>query len=238
MGQEDTIFIVLILIVFALSLAAQSRVQNVFRRYADTPAASGKTGSRIARELLAAKGSAAREEHDEMGRAARVESITGHLTDHYDPRTHVVRLSPEVANGTSVSAAAIAAHEVAHVLQYEEEYLPIKLRGAILPVAQIGSQAGPILVFVGLIFSLTPILALVGVGLYTFAVLFQVATLPVELNASRRAMKLLADGGYISREQEPQARKMLRAAASTYVLAALASFVTLLRLIMLSRRRR
>ena len=227
MGSEDSVFIILILVVFALSMVAQSRVQNVFRRYADTPAASGKTGSQIAGELLRAKGT-----------AARVESVHGHLTDHYNPRTHIVSLSAEVANGASVSAAAIAAHEVAHVLQYEEDYLPIKLRGAILPVAQIGSQAGPILVFVGLIFSLTPVLALVGVGLYTFAVLFQVATLPVEFNASRRAMKLLADGGYISREQEPQAKKMLSAAASTYVLAALASFVTLLRLIMLSRRRR
>jgi len=218
---------ILLLVILGLSLIASSRVARVFQRYQKQPAAGGKTGAQVAREILARSGS-----------GARVEGIAGRLTDNYNPRTHTVSLSPEVANSDSVSAVAIAAHEVGHVLQYEEDYLPVKLLGAILPVARVGSQAGPYLVIFSFLFGWTPTLALVGVGLYTFAVLFQLITLPVELNASRRALVLLEDGGYISAEQSPQAKKMLSAAASTYILAAIASFVSLLRLMLLTRRRR
>ena len=217
----------LVLAILGLSLIAQSQVKRVFTRYQKVPVASGKTGAQVARELLAANGS-----------GASVQGSSGRLSDNYNPRTHTVSLSAEVADSCSVSAVAIAAHEVGHVLQYEAEYLPIKLRGAILPVAQIGSQAGPYLVIFSLFLGWNSIIALIGVGLYAFATLFQLVTLPVELNASRRALALLEDCGYISAEQSPGAKKMLSAAASTYVLAALASFVSLLRLMVLSRRRK
>jgi len=226
-GEYDSIFFILVLAVFALSMVAQGRVARVFARYAKQPAAGGKSGGQVAKEILARSGS-----------AVQVQGVHGHLTDHYNPRTHIVGLSQEVFNSASVSAVAIAAHEVGHVLQYEEDYLPIKIRGTLLPVAQVGSQAGPFLVLFGLILGWSPVFALIGVALYTFAVLFQLFTLPVELNASRRALELLVDGGYITPEQSPEAKKMLSAAATTYILAAVASFVTLLRLLMLSRRRR
>ncbi|MDO4544169.1 MAG: zinc metallopeptidase [Clostridia bacterium] len=209
----------LVFVVFGLSIFASSRVRSVFSRYNQTPSQRGQAAHGVARELLYNAGS-----------GVQIERVQGSLTDHYNSKTQTVGLSTEVYDSTSVAALAIAAHEIGHVMQYEEDYVPIKVRNAILPVARLGSQAGPILCIVGLLLSSYP-LAIAGVALYAAMLLFQLFTLPVEFNASRRAIALLTDGGYITDSEAPAAKKVLRAAAMTYVLAALASLISLLRLL-------
>ncbi len=168
----------------------------------------------------------------------QITPVQGRLTDHFDPRTNIVGLSEAVYNDNSVAALAVAAHEIGHVMQYETGYIPFRVRNAILPVASFGSQAAPFIVIIGLIMS-SYNLAMFGVILFAGMLLFQVVTLPVEFNASRRAIEMLESGGYLSYDEAPQAKAVLRAAALTYVVAALASLVTLLRLLgMASRTRR
>ncbi len=232
MRMEGYLYYFIAIAIMLLSLAAQSHVQRVFRKYAEQPAAHGLCAAQIAQELLR-----------QNGLTLPVQSVTGELTDHFDPRSQVVGLSEAVYGSNSVSAYAVAAHEIGHVLQYNEDYAPMKLRSAILPAANIGSRIGPFLVLGGLLLSLLTTwagnigyyIAMVGAVLYVAVLLFQLVTLPVEFNASQRGLALLTSGGYLTEDEMPGAKKMLRAAALTYVLAALGSLVTVLRFFSLAR---
>lgn len=230
--MPDYIYLILLFAVMILSLIAQGRVQSVFNKYAQVPTKRGVTGAQLAQELLYRN-----------GLSLPVQPVSGSLTDHYDPKNQVVGLSEAVYGSSSVSALAVAAHEIGHVLQHNEDYAPMRLRSVILPAANIGCRIGPFLVFGGLLLSYIArgtgnagyYIALAGVGLYVMMLLFQLITLPVEFNASKRGLSMLTEGGYIDEEELPGAKKMLRAAAMTYVLAALGSFVTVLRLLSIAR---
>ncbi len=230
-GMENYVYYFLAIAVMVLSLIAQSRVQSVFNKYAQIRTVRGITGVQLANELLR-----------KNGISMPVTQVSGSLTDHFDPKNQVVGLSQSVYNFDSVSALAVAAHEIGHVLQYNEDYRPMKMRTAILPVANIGCRIGPFLVIGGLLLSLLVenvgntgyYIAIAGVALYVAMLLFQLVTLPVEFNASSRGLSMLTEGGYLTDEELPGAKKMLRAAALTYVLAALGSFVTVLRLLSLA----
>ena len=223
----ETLMLALI-VVFVLSLIAQGKVRRVFKRYNTVPGARNIPAHEAAREMLMDNGS-----------SVTVQPVQGTLTDHYDPRSDTVGLSTEVYDSTSVAALAIAAHEIGHVLQYQENYAPIKWRTTVLPVANLGATFGPYMILIGLFMNLYP-LAVIGLALYGAMFLFQVVTLPVELNASRRGLELLDRGGYIDYSNRSDAQKVLSAAAWTYVLAALGSLLSFLRFFMLvngNRRR-
>ena len=225
-GSGDGIYIILLLIVMAVSMAAQGKVQRTFDRYAKLPASCGKTAAVVAQELLNRNNS-----------AVTITPVSGSLTDHFNPKTNVVGLSNQVYGSASISALAVAAHEIGHVMQYEEGYSPIRLRNAILPVASIGSQAAPWIVILGL-FMGSYNLAMIGVILFGAMLAFQLVTLPVEFNASTRGLRMLEEGNYISYEESDGAKAVLKAAAMTYVLAALASLISFLRLFSIAQRTR
>ena len=164
-----------------------------------------------------------------------IEAVSGNLTDHYDPRANVIRLSDSVRGNTSVAAIGVAAHEAGHAVQYATGYTPIKLRNTVLPAAQIGSNISVPLVILGFLFGMQPLVSL-GILLFSLVLLFQLITLPVELNASRRAILTLRNHQILNEEELSGAKNVLRAAALTYVAAALTSLMQLLRLITLSRR--
>ena len=225
--RYETLMLALI-VVFILSLIAQGKVKRVFNRYNSIPGARNIPAYQAAREMLMDNGS-----------SVAVPPVQGTLTDHYDPRNDTVGLSTEVYSSTSVAALAIAAHEIGHVLQYQENYAPIKWRTAVLPVANIGTTFGPYMILIGLFMNLYP-LAVIGLALYGAMFLFQLVTLPVELNASQRGLELLDRGGYIDVSNRADAQKVLSAAAWTYILAALGSLLSFLRFFMLvngNRRR-
>ena len=165
-------------------------------------------------------------------------ATTGHLTDHFDPRSKVIRLSEGVYNGTSIASVAVAAHECGHAIQHNEDYKPIKVRNAILPVANIGSSLALPLVLLGIFLGGFEILTTVGIALFLAVVLFQLVTLPVEFNASRRAMVSMEGLGILDDGELPGARRVLTAAAMTYVASVLSSLLSLMRLLLLSRSRR
>lgn len=212
--------------VLILGLIAQSRVQSTFNKYARVETERGLSAAWVAEELLRKEGS-----------AVTITPVGGKLTDHFNPRTNVVGLSESVYHESSVAAVAVAAHEIGHVMQYENGYLPIRIRNSILPVANFGSQAAPFIVLIGLFLGSYD-LAMLGVLLFGAMFLFQVVTLPVELNASRRAIAMLEEGGYITYDESPMAKKVLRAAAMTYIVAALSTLVSLLRLFAIAGRTR
>lgn len=224
--RMDGIYFLLLMLIMVLSMAAQGKVQRTFSRYAQVPSERGMPAEQIAQQLLYARGS-----------SAQITQVGGTLTDHFNPKTNVVGLSTQVYGSSSVAAIAVAAHEIGHVMQYEDGYAPIRLRNAILPVASIGSQAAPWIVIVGLMLSSFN-LAMAGVVLYGAMLAFQVVTLPVEFNASSRALRMLEEGNYISYDESDAARKVLNAAAMTYVLAALASLISFLRLLTIANRTR
>lgn len=203
-----------------LSLYAQFKIQSTFARYLQVRSAAGITGAEAARRLL------------ERARIydVAVEMTPGTLSDHYDPRKKVLRLSPQVYNGTSLASLGVAAHEVGHAIQHDIGYMPLNIRAAFVPVVNIGSTLAFPLLILGLILAIKP---LVWVGIYAFAavVLFQLVTLPVELNASARAMANLEGSGLISRAEVGATRKVLDAAALTYVAAAVVSILQLVRLL-------
>ncbi len=214
------------LAVMVLSLVAQAKVNSTFQKYAKVAASCRLPAVSVAQNLLRDGGS-----------DAQITSVGGRLTDHFNPRTNVVGLSQSVYNESSVSALAVAAHEIGHVMQYQEGYFPIRLRNAVLPVASFGSQIAPFLLLIGLLMN-SYRLAMVGVVLFGAMFLFQLVTLPVEFNASSRAIAMLTDGGYLSYDEIPQAKRVLRAAAFTYVVGALASLVNLLRALFIVNRTR
>lgn len=215
---------VLLLVVMVCSMVASGKVQRTFNKYADTVVSSGKTANQVASELLYNHGS-----------NVQVTPVQGSLTDHYNSQTNTVGLSQSVYGANSVSAIAVAAHEIGHVMQYQEGYGPIRFRNALLPVASIGSNLAPWIVIIGLLLFNSYTMAMVGVVLFGAALLFQLVTLPVEFNASSRALQMLESGNYITYEQSDAAKKVLHAAAMTYVWAAIASLVTFLRLLAIAR---
>lgn len=224
----DLLYFVL-LIVMVCSIVAQGKVQRTFNKYANTPVSSGKSADQIAGELLYRGGS-----------NVQITAVQGSLTDHFNSKTGVVGLSQSVYGSNSVAAVAVAAHEIGHVMQYQEGYSPIRFRNAILPVASIGSNLAPWIVIAGLLLFNSYNVAMIGVVLFGAALLFQLVTLPVEFNASGRALQMLQEGGYISYDQTDEAKKVLRAAAMTYVWAAIAALVSFVRLFLIasSARRR
>ncbi len=220
----------LVLIVAVLSILASANVNSTFKKYSNKMTARNITAERAARSILDANGLY----------NVKVESVQGSLTDHYDPKANVIRLSETVRNSSSVAAVGVAAHEAGHAVQYATGYVPIKIRNSIVPVASFGSKMGPYLIFAGLIMrgSMSDILLNFGIWFFAAAVLFQIITLPVELNASSRAIKILANEGYIESDEVPAVKKVLGAAAMTYVAAAAAAIANLLRIIIISSNRR
>ena len=210
-----------------IALFAQIKVSSTFNRYSRVPSSRGYTGAQAAEAVLRAHG---------VG-GVRIERVSGRLTDHYDPRTNVIRLSDGVYGSNSVAAMGVAAHEAGHAVQYAEGYGPIKLRSAIIPVCNVGSQLSIVLILVGLLLYSQALLG-IGILLFSLAVVFQLVTLPVEFNASRRAIETL-EGGYLLEGDELRgAKRVLGAAAMTYVAALLVSLAHLLRYLVLFGGRR
>lgn len=217
----------LIIIGMLLSLAASAKLKSTFAVYRGRRSASGLTGAEAARRILNAAGIT----------DVQIVPVSGSLTDHYDPRSKTVRLSEDIYGQTSLAAVGVAAHECGHAIQHHIDYAPLSIRSALVPVANFGSALSWPLFFAGLIFSIQPLLTL-GIVLFSFAVLFQLVTLPVEFNASSRALHMLESTGILSRDENSGARKVLRAAALTYVAALASSILQLLRLIILAGGRR
>lgn len=218
----DYYYLILIIPALLISLWAQFKVKSTFSKYSKVFATRGYTAAQIARYILDSNGLT----------GVRVERVAGDLSDHFDPRTNVVRLSDSVYNSTSVAAIGVAAHEVGHAIQYAENYSPMKFRSAIIPITQIGSTLSMPLIFLGVLFSLQPIVT-IGIVFFSFATLFQLITLPVEFNASNRALKILEDRDYLYGEELKGAKRTLTAAAMTYVAALIVSAMQLLRLILI-----
>jgi len=219
-------YIIYVLPALLISLAAQIAVKSSFSKYSKVYCAM--TGAQAARRVLEINGVS----------GVRIERVSGQLTDHYDPRTNVIRLSESVYDAASISAVGVAAHEAGHAVQYAKGYVPIKLRSAILPVSQIGSQLSMPLLLLGIVFSFELLINL-GIIFFCAALLFQLVTLPVEFNASRRAMSAIESGYLLTDERSVKgARSVLRAAAMTYVAAVIVSVMQLLRLLSLAGRRR
>ena len=219
-GLDPTIF--LVLAGALLSIWASSRVQGTFRRYSGMRSMTGMTGAEAAKRLLQSQGI-----YD-----VTVRPVRGNLTDHYDPRSKTVNLSESVYHATSVAAIGVAAHECGHAMQDHEDYGPLKIRSAFVPVASLGSNLSWPLILIGLLISRTPLIQL-GIWMFTLAVLFQLITLPVEFNASRRAVRLLDSQGILQGQEVEATSQVLKAAALTYVAAAAASILQLLRLVIL-----
>ena len=218
------VYILAIFAVTILGLIAQSSVKSTYKKYSCKSSGTSIPAYRVAQDII-----------QRNGLGVGLTQVSGSLTDHYNPKTEVVGLSQAVYNSDSVAAYAVMAHELGHVMQHRDSYIPIKIRNAILPVAQLGSSAAPYIVIIGLILN-SGTLAMIGVYLFAAVFLFQLVTLPVEFNASNRAIELLSEGGYIMRDNTSGAKKVLRAAASTYVVSTLATLVSLLRLLALAKR--
>jgi Zn-dependent membrane protease YugP len=221
---------ILVLPAFIFALYAQARVQAAFTRGMNIRSRAGVTGAQVASRLLA-----------DQGVDVSVEQIGRPMGDHFDPRSRVVRLSPQVYGGTSIAALAVAAHETGHAIQHSEGYAPLSVREAILPVASFGSTMALPLFILGMILGspgISRFLMTLAIWLFAGAVAFQIVTLPVEYDASRRALAMLTGNGYITEAETPQARNVLNAAALTYVAAAAVALTQLLRLLVLRGSRR
>ena len=212
-----------------LSMAASAKVNSTFQRYAKVRSMSGMTGAQVARKILDRNGL----------NNIPVEHVSGNLSDHYDPSAKVLRLSDSTYNSVSVAAIGVAAHECGHAIQHKEGYGPLKLRTAIVPAANIGSRLGVPIILLGLFFGGGgSFLVNLGIWVFSLAVLFQIVTLPVEFNASNRALVMLEDYGVLGSDEKRKAKSVLSAAAMTYVAAAASSILQLLRLIILFGGRR
>lgn len=214
---------ILIIIAAIISLIAQWRVNSAFSKYSRMASMSGMTGAQAARMILQSNGI----------NDVSVQRISGKLTDHYNPSTKVLNLSESVYGSTSVAAIGVAAHECGHAIQHARGYFPLSLRTALVPVANIGSQLSWVFIIVGAILSFNQTLITIGIIMFSAAVLFQLVTLPVEFNASARALEQLESNGILYRDEVSQTRKVLSAAALTYVAAAATAILQLLRLIIL-----
>lgn len=214
---------ILLIIGMLLSLVASTKLKSTFAVYRKIESTSGMTGAEAAQRILRNAGI-----YD-----VRVEPIRGELTDHYDPRTKIVRLSEPIYNKTSLAAVGVAAHECGHAIQHATNYAPLNIRSAIVPIANLGSSLSWPLFLIGLVMSFKPLLT-AGILLFSVAVLFQLVTLPVEINASGRALKLLNADGILAPQEVRGAKKVLTAAALTYVAALAGSILQLFRLLILA----
>lgn len=228
----DPTFLTLVLPCLLLSLWASSNVNSTFRKYSQQMSVRRITGAEAAQRVLRNNGV----------QGVRIERVSGKLTDHYDPRTNVIRLSQDVYDNTSTAAIGVACHEAGHAVQYAVGYAPIKLRAAIIPVTNFGSRLAMPLILLGLLFSafgqMAESLIYLGIACFGLSLVFQLVTLPVEFNASRRALQAIEDGGILTAEEQQGAKKTLTAAALTYVAATAVSLAQLLRLIAIFGGRR
>lgn len=226
----DITYLIFVVPALLLGLFAQAKMQSAFSKYSRVYSRRGVTADQVARGILSNHGL----------HGVTIEHVSGNLSDHYDPRTNTVRLSDSVYGSSSIAAIGVAAHEVGHAIQHAEHYAPLKLRNAIIPVTQIGSSLSMPLILVGLLLN-TPLLAYIGIALFAGVALFQLITLPVEYNASRRAVAILGEWDILDQQELGGTRKVLNAAALTYVAALLTSLAQILRLLVLvggnSRRR-
>lgn len=220
---DPTYFLVVIGAV--ICMIASAKVRTTYNKYARYASASGMTGAQAAEQILRAAGI-----YD-----VQIRHVSGSLTDHYDPRNQTLNLSDSVYASRSVAAVGVAAHECGHAIQHQVNYIPLNLRSAIVPVANIGSTLAWPLILIGLLFSgsSSNLFIQLGIVAFSFAVLFQLVTLPVEFNASRRALVMLEDMHILNETELPKTRKVLRAAALTYVASAAAAILQLLRLVIL-----
>ena len=222
----DYYYIILVIPAIIISMYAQFKVQSTYKKYSEVMSKKGLTAHDVTRKILDLSGLT----------NVKIEHIAGKLSDHYDPRTNVIRLSDSVYSDTSVASLGVAAHEAGHAIQHAIGYFPIKLRNTVLPVANIGSRLSVPLIILGIILSFEPLISF-GILLFSFVLLFQVITLPVEFNASRRALSILNDTNMLDESELIGSKKVLSAAAMTYVAAALVSATQLLRLLLISRNR-
>jgi len=228
----DWTYIVLVLPFIILSLLASASVKSTFGKYSKVSSRRGITGAQAAERVLRGNGVT----------NVRIERVAGQLTDHYDPKVNVIRLSDEVYNSTSVAAIGVACHEAGHAVQYAQKYGPITLRAAIIPITNIGSKLAMPLILLGLLLELfggiSNVFVMAGVACFSLSLVFQLVTLPVEFNASRRAIAAISQGNILTDDELVGAKKTLRAAAMTYVAATAVALVQLLRLILIFSRRR
>ena len=228
----DWTYIVLVLPCVLLSLWASSNVNSTFKKYSQQHSIRRITGAQAAQRVLSANGVS----------GVRIERVSGNLTDHYDPKTNVIRLSDSVHDSISTAAIGVACHEAGHAVQYAQSYAPIKLRAAIIPVTNFGSRLAMPLILIGILLSafgeLSTSLVYLGIACFGLSLVFQLITLPVEFNASRRAMEAIESGNLLTEEEQRGARKTLSAAAMTYVAATAVALAQLLRLIAIFGRGR
>ena len=230
----DWTYLVLVLPCVLLSLWASSSVKSTFNRYASQLSQRRITGAAAAQRVLSQNGVS----------GVRIERVSGNLTDHYDPKSNVIRLSEGVYDSTSTAAIGVACHEAGHAVQYAQNYAPIKLRAAIIPITNIGSKLAMPLILLGLVLtfleSFSSMLVYLGIACFGLSLVFQLITLPVEFNASRRAIAAIEQGGMLTAEEQRGAKQTLKAAAMTYVAATAVSLAQLVRLLVIfgGRRRR
>ena len=228
----DWTYIVLVLPCIIFSMWASSSVNSTFKRFSQKYSSRRITGAQAAQRELSHNGVS----------GVRIERVSGNLTDHYDPRTNVLRLSDSVYDSTSVAAIGVAAHEAGHAVQYARHYAPIHFRAAIIPITNIGSKLAMPLILLGVVLNfmggISTGLIYLGIAAFALSLLFQVVTLPVEFNASRRAMRAISDAELLTADEQRGARKTLTAAAMTYVAATAVALAQLLRLLVLFGRRR
>ena len=220
----------MLIVIAIVGFIVQAKLQSVFKKYSKVMFPGGLTGKDVAERML----------HDNGIYDVKVVSTPGHLTDHYNPSNKTLNLSDSVYGSTSVAAVGVAAHECGHAIQHQQGYVPLTLRSAIVPVANLGSTLAWPLILIGLFFTSNTGTFLIDLGIlcFSFAVLFQLVTLPVEFNASHRALRILGEQGILSDSELPYTRKVLKAAALTYVASAAASILQLLRLVLLFGGRR
>ena len=219
---------IFVIIGVIITLVASTRVKSTFNKYSGIRSLSGITGARAAAMLLESQGI-----YD-----VKIEHVRGELSDHFDPRNKVLRLSDTVYGSTSVAALGVAAHECGHAVQHDKGYAPLKIRAALVPVVNFGSRLSWPIILLGVLFGLNENFINIGIVLFSMGVLFQLVTLPVEFNASNRAMNMLESNGILRGDEVRHAKKVLNAAALTYVAGAAASLLQLLRLFLLFGRRR
>lgn len=228
----DWTYVVLVLPCVILAMIASASVNSTFKRFSKQISSRRITGAEAAKRVLSANGVT----------NVRIERVTGKLTDHYDPKSNVIRLSEDVYDSASTAAIGVACHEAGHAVQYAENYGPIKLRAAIIPITNIGSRLAMPLILLGILFNtlgtFSYSMIYLGIACFALSLVFQLVTLPVEFNASRRAMSTIDEAGLLTESEQIGARKTLRAAAMTYVAAVAVSLAQLLRLVMLFGGRR
>ena len=223
----DWTYLMLVLPCIILSLIASASVNSTFKKYSSQISSRGITGAQAAQRVLLINGVS----------GVQVERVSGNLTDHFDPRTNVIRLSDSVYDSTSTAAIGVACHEAGHAVQYARNYFPIRIRTAIIPLTNFGSKLAMPLILMGVLFSslgaFSTTLVEIGIACFGLSFVFQLVTLPVEFNASRRAMEAIEESGLLTTDEQRGARKTLTAAAMTYVAAAAVALAQLLRLVLL-----